>query len=53
MIVANNPTEPGAGFGSDFNRAAIILKGKKPLQLELMTKTALANRVLDEIGKLL
>jgi len=53
MIVANNPTEPDAGFGSDFNRAAILLKGKKPLQLELMTKTALANRVLDEIGKLL
>ncbi len=52
MIVANDPTEQGSGFGSDFNKAAIIVRGKKPLQLELMTKTALANRILDEIEKL-
>jgi phosphopantothenoylcysteine decarboxylase / phosphopantothenate---cysteine ligase len=48
MIVANNPTDEGVGFGSDFNRATIIARNEKPLKLEKMGKFELAVRIIDE-----
>lgn len=53
MIVANDPTQKGAEFGSDFNKAIIFRKGKKPCDLPLMPKTELAHKILDELVLLL
>ena len=50
MIVANNLKEQGAGFGTDTNRITIITQ-KKEDQLELMSKEAAANCILDNILK--
>jgi phosphopantothenoylcysteine decarboxylase/phosphopantothenate--cysteine ligase len=48
MIIANNPTEEGVGFGSDFNRVTIISRQGKPLKLEKLPKFELAVRIIDE-----
>jgi phosphopantothenoylcysteine decarboxylase/phosphopantothenate--cysteine ligase len=53
MIIANNPTEKGIEFGSDYNRGVIIVKGKKPIKLPTMTKYELADKIGDELIKLL
>ena len=52
IIVANNPTQRGVEFGSDFNKAAILVKGKKPIELPLMTKLELAHKIIDELAGL-
>jgi phosphopantothenoylcysteine decarboxylase / phosphopantothenate---cysteine ligase len=51
MIVANDVTKKGAGFGSDDNQATIITK-EKTNELPLMSKTELSNKILDEIIEL-
>ncbi len=48
MIVANNLKVAGAGFGTDTNVVTIITKDSE-LQLDIMSKTDVANRILDEI----
>lgn len=48
MIVANNLKVAGAGFGTDTNVVTIITKDKE-LQLDIMSKTDVANCILDEI----
>lgn len=48
MIAANNLKEKGAGFGTDTNIITIITKDKD-MNLEMMTKEAAANRILDMI----
>ena len=48
LIVANDVTRPGAGFGTDTNIATLITKDgmeEQPLQ----TKRELADRILDKI----
>lgn len=53
MIVVNNPTTPGAGFGPDTNQVA-ILKGKsKAEELPKTSKTVLADMLMDRIVKLI
>lgn len=47
MIVANDISSPGSGFGEDTNRAVVLCAGKKPETLPLMTKDALAHKILD------
>ena len=49
MIVANDVTMEGAGFGTDTNIIKIIKKDGSILDLPLMSKLAAAHRVLDEI----
>lgn len=51
MIVANSLTEPGAGFAGDTNVAAILTKDNTE-QLPLLSKDALAHKVLDALAKL-
>lgn len=47
MIVANNLKDEGAGFGVDTNKVTIIMEdGVK--KLELMTKSQVGDRILDE-----
>ena len=52
MIVANNLKVEGAGFGTDTN-VITILTEEKELELPQMSKEEAANRILDELIKLL
>jgi phosphopantothenoylcysteine decarboxylase/phosphopantothenate--cysteine ligase len=49
IVVLNNPTEPGAGFGVDTNRVTVITRSGKQEDLELMSKTDLAELLLDRV----
>jgi len=53
IIVLNNPGEPDAGFAVETNKVSLFIQKKKPLKLPLMTKSALAARLIDEVSKLL
>lgn len=48
MIVANDVTKKGAGFGSDANQATIITR-ENSIELPLMSKNELSNKILNEI----
>ncbi|OGC91577.1 MAG: hypothetical protein A2W25_10700 [candidate division Zixibacteria bacterium RBG_16_53_22] len=48
MIVANNPSEEGIGFGSDFNRITIIPRGGKTVRTERLPKYELAIKIIEE-----
>ncbi len=52
MIVANDVTMEGAGFGTDTNIIKIVKKDGSIVDLPLMSKLAAANKVLDEIRDL-
>jgi len=49
MIVANNVTEPGAGFGVETNRATLLDRMGRCEALPLMSKLDLAHRILDAV----
>ena len=49
FVVLNNATEPGAGFGVDTNRVTIIDRGGKEEALELMSKSDVAEIILDRV----
>jgi phosphopantothenoylcysteine decarboxylase / phosphopantothenate---cysteine ligase len=49
LVVLNHAREPGAGFGVDTNRVTVLSRGGKQEDLELMSKTDLADVLLDRI----
>jgi len=49
LIVLNDATEEGAGFGVDTNRVTLIDRDGKEEKLELMPKTDLAEILLDRV----
>ena len=49
LIVANDVTEPGAGFGTDTNRATLLDRAGGCEALPLMSKLDLAHRILDAV----
>ena len=51
FIVANNITEPGAGFGVDTNIVSIIYPDGKTEKLPLMDKVQVAKAILDRVEK--
>lgn len=51
LIVANKVGEPGSGFGSDTDLAAILDGAGGPSELKLLSKTELADRLLDRISR--
>jgi phosphopantothenoylcysteine decarboxylase/phosphopantothenate--cysteine ligase len=52
-IVANDVTVSNGGFESSLNSVTILLRGEEaPVQLPLMPKTEVANRILDEVVRL-
>jgi phosphopantothenoylcysteine decarboxylase / phosphopantothenate---cysteine ligase len=53
LIVANDITRAGAGFGAETNAATILKRDGSRVDLPLQGKRALADRALDEIAKLL
>ena len=52
LIVANNITAEGSGFGSDTNKVLLIDKNGSVEALPLMSKHAVADRILDRVGEL-
>ena len=50
MIVANNLKTAGAGFGTDTNVVTMITKDDV-IELEMMSKDAVAGKIMDEILK--
>jgi len=53
IVVANDITKAGAGFNTDTNIATIITKSGSEIDLPKMTKRELADRLLDEVVKLI
>jgi len=53
LIVANNVMQPGAGFEVSTNQVTIIYKNGVYEQWPLMTKKAVAMRLLDRVKELL
>ncbi|NLG24735.1 MAG: bifunctional phosphopantothenoylcysteine decarboxylase/phosphopantothenate--cysteine ligase CoaBC, partial [Clostridiales bacterium] len=52
LVVANDVTQPGAGFGVDTNRVTLVsAAGERALPL--MDKAAVADAILDEVAALL
>ncbi len=52
LIVANDATEAGAGFGVDTNRVTVIGRTGAPEALPLMDKRDVADAILDRVVKL-
>jgi len=52
MVVANDVTRPGAGFGVDTNIVTLVTKNDV-LPLPQMTKAEVADAILDRVGALL
>ncbi len=53
LIVVNDATEPGAGFGVDTNRVTLIDRGGVEDRLALMPKTDVADAILDRVETLM
>ncbi len=53
LLVANDLTEEGAGFGVDTNVATLFFPGGAVKKLPKMTKKELARVIIDEVTKLL
>ena len=52
LVVANDATEPGAGFGVDTNRVTLV-DGASAEALPLLSKGEVADRILDRVSALL
>jgi phosphopantothenoylcysteine decarboxylase/phosphopantothenate--cysteine ligase len=52
LICANDVTEAGSGFGADTNRVTIIGRDGFRLDLPLLPKSAVAERILDQVQAL-
>jgi phosphopantothenoylcysteine decarboxylase/phosphopantothenate--cysteine ligase len=53
LIVANRVGEPGSGFGADTNLATVISPGDEKVELTMMSKSGLAELLLDSIAGML
>jgi phosphopantothenoylcysteine decarboxylase/phosphopantothenate--cysteine ligase len=53
LIVANDLTEPGAGFGVDTNLVSLLYSGEEIMKLPLLAKRELAGILLDRITALI
>ncbi|HUL75953.1 MAG TPA: bifunctional phosphopantothenoylcysteine decarboxylase/phosphopantothenate--cysteine ligase CoaBC [Vicinamibacteria bacterium] len=52
LIVANDVTVPGAGFGSDTNSVVLLRRGGGRVEVPLASKREVAERILDEVSAL-
>ncbi len=53
LVVLNNPTEEGAGFGGDTNIITIIRRDGKTERLEKMLKDDVAHKILDQVVRMM
>ena len=49
MIVANDITKKGAGFGSDFNQVTLLFPDGKSIRSSKKSKTEISAMIMDEI----
>lgn len=52
LLVANDVSQPGVGFNGDTNQVTILSRDKEPVQTALVSKTAVAATVVDELARL-
>lgn len=52
LVVVNDATEQGAGFGVDTNRVTIIDRGGTEEALPLLTKLEVADAILDRVERI-
>jgi phosphopantothenoylcysteine decarboxylase/phosphopantothenate--cysteine ligase len=52
LIVVNDATEPGAGFGVDTNRVTLLTRDGGEEALPLMPKIDVAEAILDRVERL-
>jgi len=52
LVIANDVTKAGAGFNTDTNIATILSRKGGEIDLPLMSKREMADKILDEIVKL-
>jgi phosphopantothenoylcysteine decarboxylase / phosphopantothenate---cysteine ligase len=52
LVVANDLTEPGAGFATHTNIVTLVFPGGRVVKLEKMDKLDVAHRILDEVVRL-
>jgi phosphopantothenoylcysteine decarboxylase/phosphopantothenate--cysteine ligase len=50
LVVANDVSEEGSGFGTDTNRVTILDRGGGREELPLLTKREVADRILDRVA---
>ncbi len=50
MIVANDVSEPGSGFDSEYNAAVLLTPGGERVELPRMSKVEMAGRILDQVA---
>ncbi|MEO5704443.1 MAG: bifunctional phosphopantothenoylcysteine decarboxylase/phosphopantothenate synthase, partial [Candidatus Limnocylindrales bacterium] len=53
LLVANDVTEPGSGFGTDTNRVTILDRAGAVDSLPLLSKREVADRILDRVARAL
>jgi phosphopantothenoylcysteine decarboxylase / phosphopantothenate---cysteine ligase len=53
LMVANDVSESGSGFGTETNRVTILDRGGTVDELPLMTKREVADRILDRVARAL
>jgi phosphopantothenoylcysteine decarboxylase/phosphopantothenate--cysteine ligase len=53
LLVANDITAPGAGFAVDTNRVTLLFSDGRHVSLDLMSKSDVAERIIDELAVLL
>ena len=53
LIVANDVTAPGAGFGGDTNAVVLLRRDGTRIDVPLASKREVAERILDEVRALL
>jgi len=53
LVILNDALEPGAGFEVATNRVTIIGKGGEPIELPLLTKRDVAEKILDAVEQAL
>jgi phosphopantothenoylcysteine decarboxylase/phosphopantothenate--cysteine ligase len=53
LIVANDITQPGAGFGSDTNEVLILDRTGQQEQVSKRSKAEVARRVMERVGELI
>ena len=53
IVVLNNPFENGAGFATKTNKVTIFSQKSKEINLPVLDKTDVAEKILDEIEKLI
>ena len=53
LLVANDVSQPGSGFGSDDNQVTLLATGVPPERLPLLPKAQVADAILSRLGPLL